>query len=73
MIKLYRIKYEVKQYILTSIKGVQYMNNDGILANLGISSKLAYGLIVQSILVIFSALISIWVFLEHIMVSLSIM
>lgn len=49
------------------------MSNDGILANFGISSKLAYGLIVQSILVIFSALISIWVFLEHIMVSLSIM
>ena len=36
------------------------MSNDGILANFGISSKLVYGLIVQSILVIFSALISIW-------------
>lgn len=36
------------------------MNNDKIFARFGISSKLAYGLIVQSILVIFAAIISIW-------------
>ena len=36
------------------------MNDGEILARFGISSKLAYGLIVQSVLVIFAALISIW-------------
>ncbi|AMD16655.1 hypothetical protein TL18_00545 [Methanobrevibacter sp. YE315] len=36
------------------------MNNDEILARFGISSKLAYGLLAQSILVIFAAIISIW-------------
>jgi hypothetical protein len=36
------------------------MGNDGMLPTFGISSKLAYGLIVQSILVIIAALISIW-------------
>ena len=36
------------------------MNDDKFLARFGISSKLAYGLIVQSILVIFAILISIW-------------
>lgn len=36
------------------------MNNEEFLARFGISSKLAYGLLVQSILVIFAALISIW-------------
>ena len=36
------------------------MNNDEIFARFGISSKLAYGLIVQSILVIAVSIISIW-------------
>ena len=36
------------------------MNNDEIKARFGISSNLAYGLFIQSILVIFAAIISIW-------------
>jgi hypothetical protein len=36
------------------------MNDDKILARFGISSRLAYGLIFQSILVILAAIISIW-------------
>ena len=36
------------------------MNNDEILARFGISSKLAHGLMIQSILVIFATIISIW-------------
>ena len=36
------------------------MDNDEIYARFGISSKLAYGLIVQSILVICATIISIW-------------
>lgn len=36
------------------------MNNDEILARFGISKKLAHGLFVQSILVIFATIISIW-------------
>jgi hypothetical protein len=43
------------------MEGVQYiMNNDEMLARLGISSRLAYGLLFQSILVICVAIISIW-------------
>ena len=43
------------------MEGVQYiMNNDEMLARLGISSRLAYGLLFQSILVIWVAIISIW-------------
>ena len=47
------------------MEGVQYiMNNDEMLARLGISSRLAYGLLFQSILVICVAIISIWVYLK---------
>ena len=43
------------------MEGVQYiMNNDEMLARFGISSRLAYGLLFQSILVICVAIISIW-------------
>lgn len=36
------------------------MNNDEILAKFGISKKLAYGLMFQTILVIFATIISLW-------------
>ena len=36
------------------------MNNDEILAKYGISKKLAYGLMFQTILVIFATIISLW-------------
>ena len=36
------------------------MDNDEIMARFGISSNLAYGLFIQSILVIFAAIIAIW-------------
>ena len=36
------------------------MSNDEILSKFGISKRLAYGLIFQSILVIFATIISLW-------------
>lgn len=36
------------------------MNDDEILARFGISSKLRYGLIIQSLLVLIAAIISLW-------------
>ena len=36
------------------------MDNNEIMARFGISSKLAYGLFIQSILVIFAAIIAVW-------------